>query len=207
MPTSRYCDHRPRSISASRSSRAAGLPGLTRRRSPPMRAVSSPRSASARAGSPAARSSITRSSMLAAKVTPQALTACRSQGASSQGRDGSRAPARLLASRDPRSPIRRPMVWRASLAGSGAAHSSAMVGAAAPRSKIPAARIATTAGPAIRPSAAGSQADQRAFIAILRQHRGRIDGGPGGAHGVGASWRSSLASFSSCHRAAGMGWR
>ncbi len=54
--------------------------------------------ASARAGSPRACSSITRSSMLATKVTPAALIACRSQGASNHGSAGSRAPSAELAS-------------------------------------------------------------------------------------------------------------
>ena len=42
--------------------------------------------------SPRSCSSITRSTMLATKVTPLALTACRSQGASSQGLNASRTP-------------------------------------------------------------------------------------------------------------------
>jgi hypothetical protein len=55
------------------------------------------RTPSARAGFPRARSSMTRSSRLETNVTPLALTACRSQGASSHGFDGSRYPSELLA--------------------------------------------------------------------------------------------------------------
>jgi len=48
----------------------------------PMRALTLSRTAAALAASPRARSSITRSTRLAAKVTPAALTTCRSFGAS-----------------------------------------------------------------------------------------------------------------------------
>ncbi len=61
-----------------------------------------PRIASALAGSPAARSSITRSTIERAKVTPQALSACRSQGA--RQRDRPRPP--------PGEPSGRPTVAR-----------------------------------------------------------------------------------------------
>ena len=53
-----------------------------RLRSPPTSSSTRPRIAKARFGSPRACSSITRSSRLVTKVTPLALTACRSTGAS-----------------------------------------------------------------------------------------------------------------------------
>ena len=60
-------------------------PGGCRAGSAPISPAMRSRIASARAGSPAARSSMTRSTIERAKVTPQALSACRSQGASSRG--------------------------------------------------------------------------------------------------------------------------
>ena len=56
-----------------------------------MTATMARRTLSALAGSPRACSSITRSSMLATNVTPAALIACRSYGASSHGNAGARA--------------------------------------------------------------------------------------------------------------------
>ena len=80
MPTSRYCDHMPLATSTSFTRAASGEPGLMPRRSGPTIAWISRRAPSASAGLPFARSSITRSSRLATKVTPLALTACRSRG-------------------------------------------------------------------------------------------------------------------------------
>ena len=82
MPTSRYCDHMPFATSASFSAAAVGEPGTTVVRSWPIALPSSRRIASAAPGLPRARSSITRSSRLSTKVTPAALIACRSLGAS-----------------------------------------------------------------------------------------------------------------------------
>ena len=92
MPTSRYCDQRPRAVSISFALRAASEPGLMAVRSTPSSAMSLLRIASAARGSPLVRSSITRSSRLAAKVTPQALMAWRSTGASRKGSASSRRP-------------------------------------------------------------------------------------------------------------------
>src|SRR5512132_1773211 len=105
MPTSRYCDHMPRSTSTSFTRAASADPGRTPARSGPMIAWISRRTPSAREGSPFARSSMTRSSRLAMNVTPLAFTAWRSHGARSHGRDRSRCPSVLLpmmASRLPR---------------------------------------------------------------------------------------------------------
>ena len=88
MPTSRYWDHMPLATRTSLMRAASGEPGLMPRRSGPTMAWISRRAPSARAGLPLARSSITRSSMLATNVTPLALTACRSAGASSHGLRG-----------------------------------------------------------------------------------------------------------------------
>ena len=85
MPTSRYCDQAPCSISTRLSSAACGLPGTSLARSPPSCAAMLLRMASAFSGAPRACSSMTRSSMESGKVTPAALMACRSMGASSQG--------------------------------------------------------------------------------------------------------------------------
>ena len=60
-------------------------PGFRRDRSSPTSAVISLRMVTAAAGLPRAFSSMTRSSIEMAKVTPAALMACRSTGASSQG--------------------------------------------------------------------------------------------------------------------------
>ena len=85
MPTSRYCDHMPWANNTSLSWAASVDPGTTLRRLSPITATTARRTASARLASPRACSSITRSNMLATKVTPAALTACKSQGARNQG--------------------------------------------------------------------------------------------------------------------------
>ena len=92
IPTSRYWLQSPSSIRAAFTSPAASEPGTTLERLSPMRAPMRARMASARAGSPAACSSMTRSTMERAKVTPHALTDCRSHGAShsNDSSDGSR---------------------------------------------------------------------------------------------------------------------
>ena len=83
MATSRYCDHMPSAISVSFSFCASAEPGTTDLMSVPMRSASCWRISWARPGTPLARSSITRSMADTANVTPQALTHCRSVGASS----------------------------------------------------------------------------------------------------------------------------
>ena len=94
MPTSRYCDHAFCAISASFTRAASSEPGFTASFSP-MIVTSALRTDSALAGSPRACSSITRSSMLDTNVTPAALIACRSFGASSHGLAGSRATSNI----------------------------------------------------------------------------------------------------------------
>src|SRR5438445_107490 len=148
IPTSRYCDHMPRATRTSLMRAASGDPGLTPRRSGPMMAWISRRTPSASAGLPRARSSMTRSSRLATKVTPLALTACRSQGASSQGREESRWPSRLLATMSPRRP-RAGASLMAARSSSGAAtfRRWLTVGYDGARSTTSFPRTATTLGP------------------------------------------------------------
>ncbi len=98
MPTSRYWLQAPCAISTSFSRIASGDPGFSFDRSSPTRRVTSSRIAAAAVRSPRARSSITRSSIDTANVTPAALIACRSIGASSQGRCGSRVSGGVFAS-------------------------------------------------------------------------------------------------------------
>ena len=82
IATSRYSDHMPSSTSAAFSASASGDPGTTERMLPPTRSSRRARTATAADASPRARSSITRSSADTAKVTPDALTHCRSIGLS-----------------------------------------------------------------------------------------------------------------------------
>ena len=82
IPTSRYCDQAPCRVRCSFRRIAAFEPGSIFERSAPMTSVMVRRIASALLASPRACSSITRSSRLVAKVTPAALSACRSHGAS-----------------------------------------------------------------------------------------------------------------------------
>ncbi len=117
MPTSRYCDHRPCSISSAFSFIACAEPGTTAARSSPISARTRLRTSTARLASPRVCSSITRSSMLAAKVTPAALMTCRSQGARKYGLASSGAAA-LLASSSWMLPMRCPGVRFTSVAGS-----------------------------------------------------------------------------------------
>ena len=105
MPTSRYCDHIPRAISASFSRCASSEPGGCRR-APPRLGRDRLSNGQAAAASPWLCSSMTRSSMLVTKVTPQALIACRSTGARKYGSRGSRAPLGVLARISPQT-IRR----------------------------------------------------------------------------------------------------
>jgi hypothetical protein len=86
------------------------------------------------AASPRACSSITRSSMDATKVTPAALIACRSQGASSQGSVVLRTSQALLASTAAVSASGVPWNPRTAAAGSSSSSRWAMVGASRDRS-------------------------------------------------------------------------
>ena len=79
-----YCDHAPCDQHLLHRA-ASGEPGRTRARSSPITATIALRTDSAFVGSPRACSSMTRSSMLDTKVTPLALIACKSHGASNQG--------------------------------------------------------------------------------------------------------------------------
>ncbi len=97
MPTSRYWLQAFCSISTCFRCAASGEPGFSFARSSPTRRVTSARIAAAAVRSPRARSSITRSSIEIAKVTPAALIACRSIGASSQGLARSRVRGGVLA--------------------------------------------------------------------------------------------------------------
>ena len=127
MPTSRYCDQAPLACSISFSRMASGPPGLTLERSLPTSAVTSARKVLARAASPRACSSITRSIMLTAKVTPAALMACRSIGASSHGLAASRRPGGVLASSASSGPMAVPLAWVSAATGSGCSVRSRMV--------------------------------------------------------------------------------
>ena len=148
MPTSRYCDHRPRACSTRlerarlRPSPAAALPARRRSRPAPRRARR--RRAPCRLR---ACSSITRSIRLAAKVTPAALTTCRSQGASRCAQPGSRSDRAVLRSSSSRLPTRRPGTARTRPAASSCSSSSLIVAKCADTSNTPSLRIATTEGP------------------------------------------------------------
>ena len=91
---------------------------------------------------------MTRSSIETAKVTPAALIACRSIGASSHGLPASRLVARRVGE-DVVERGRSARPWRraASPAGSGASQRSRMVGAVAEMSTSSTPRTATTDGP------------------------------------------------------------
>ncbi len=149
MPTSRYCDHARCAISASFTRAASGEPGRTAARLSPMIATIERRTDSAFAGSPRACSSITRSSMLDTKVTPAALIACRSHGASSQGRCASRAGSDELASTSASDPMicARPMPARNAATGSSSSSRSRIVGATRDRSSTSLPRTTTGSGP------------------------------------------------------------
>src|SRR4051794_7717978 len=140
IATSRYCDHRPSSISASLSRAAASLPGTTERIAPPMRCSSFSRISPASRKSPRARSSMTRSIAEMAKVTPAALTACRSTGARMRP-VGRRSSSSMPNRRSP-----------GTLAGSGRSIRSAIVGAERDTSSIAPPRITTGVGPSSRSS-------------------------------------------------------
>ena len=171
MPTSRYCDQAPWATRCSLSRSAAARARLDRPQVgadhglDPLRGCRRPGR-----DRPCTCSSTTRSSMLRAKVTPAALSACRSTGASSQGCAGSRRSQRLLARIGASVADAARLGGRARATGSAALHSSLMVGTSGVRSNTPSARIATTAGPggiARQPD----PADQGAGAAVRRQGR------------------------------------
>ena len=85
--------------------------------------------------------------METAKVTPAAFTACRSIGASSQGRAGSRVSGGVLASNASRLPTGSPSAARRAAAGSADSHKSRIVGKWREMSTAAPSRIATTEGP------------------------------------------------------------
>src|SRR5882672_7961524 len=151
IPTSRYCDHAPCAIKTCLTRAACSEPGTMPARLSPNTVASEARIASARAASPRACSSITRSSRLATKVTPLALTGCRSQGASSQGRVLSRVGSQLLASMGSNSATRGACRSRNALriAATGWSSSSSwlVVGARCERSKNAPPSKVTTTGP------------------------------------------------------------
>ena len=120
-------------------------PGTMSRRSRRSARRCAPRTASAFAGSPRARSSITRSSIERAKVTPQALIACRSQGASSR-RPSPRARERPTISASV--PRERPSAVRSQPAGSSRSRRSRIVGTSGEVTSMTApSRSTTTQGP------------------------------------------------------------
>ncbi|MNE67083.1 hypothetical protein D3C80_1626710 [compost metagenome] len=111
-----------------------------------MTAVTRARMASARAASPAARSSMTRSIIERAKVTPQAFTAWRSQGASRRIFELS-PPA---VTRSVTDASRSPSSARTWAMGSGSSNRSRMVGASFEvMSTIAPSLMVTSAGPSI----------------------------------------------------------
>jgi hypothetical protein len=120
-----------------------------------MTATIARRTLSARAGSPRACSSMTRSSMLATKVTPAALIACKSHGARSQGCEDARRPSAELASASARLATRGSLPgFRIVWAGSRRFMSALEVGAMLERSTRSSPRTATSTAP----STAGTQA-------------------------------------------------
>ena len=147
MPTSRYCDQAPALTSASLSRIAAGEPGLSVLRSSPRTLTISSRAFAAPSRLPRARSSITRSSSDCAKVTPAALIACRSMGASKRVLFGPPLSRGVWARMSLSAPTGGPSAARSASAGEGVSQRSRMVGNAALMSKTPCFLIATTEGP------------------------------------------------------------
>ncbi len=174
IPTSRYCDQAPCAISTDLRCMASGEPGFSLEKSSPTSRVISARMPAAAPRSPRARSSMTRSSIEIAKVTPAALMACRSIGASSQGDAGSRASSGVLRRMSSSEPIRSPLASSRASAGSGVSQRSRMVGNRAVMSKTPSGLMATTAGPPerSRPPDAGRQT--RPASAPSVPSRGRV---------------------------------
>ncbi|MNV53541.1 hypothetical protein D3C71_1456950 [compost metagenome] len=146
MPTSRYCDHWPRSTNSAFSLAAWSDPGRKRDRSEPIKACIRTRISSARLASPPASSSIIRSSRLMAKVTPAALMGCRSQGAKR------RTPpwfCKVASIKARTSPNDSPLALFASATRSGRSSRSETVGATAVMSMTSPLRTTTTLGPSM----------------------------------------------------------
>ena len=163
MPTSRYWLQAPCSISTCFRCAASADPGFSFARSSPTSRLTSARIAAAALRSPRARSSITRSIIDSTNVTPAALIACRSIGASSHGRSRSRPSGGVLASTSSSLPMRSPCAARRRPAGASASHRSRMVGKLADMSSRSPSRTATTDGPPTsgrqtRPASAASAA-------------------------------------------------
>ena len=129
IPTSRYWDHTPWPISTSRNRAACADPGLTLRRLSPITLTTERRTASARPASPRACSSMTRSSIDATNVTPAALIACRSHGASNHALPASRCSTSVLASTAAVSAMGGPPNSRTVPTGSAISSSCVQVGA------------------------------------------------------------------------------
>ena len=128
MPTSRYWLQAPCSISTCFRCAASADPGFNFARSSPTSRLTTVRISAAALRSPRARSSITRSIIDRTNVTPAALIACRSIGASSQGLPRSRPSVGVLASTSSSLPIRSPVAARRRSAGASVSHRSRMVG-------------------------------------------------------------------------------
>ncbi|MGF6546591.1 hypothetical protein QFZ96_001661 [Paraburkholderia youngii] len=146
MPTSMYCDHASRRSSSAFSFIAASEPGLIFDRSVPIVDAIVSRTSFAFAGSPPACSSITRSIRLTANVTPQALIACTSHGASRRTA-GVLAPARFASISCATGPSGAPGALRANCAASSRSNRSAVVGTLAVMSNTSPPRTTTTHGP------------------------------------------------------------
>ena len=149
IPTSRYCDQAPCAISVALSARASLDPGTNRLRSPPSCAATCVRIASAFSGAPLACSSITRSSIERANVTPAALIACRSTGANSHGRSGSRVASGVLAIIEASPASRVLSALRTRSAASARSQRSRIVGTIWVMSWMRSPRMATMHGPAL----------------------------------------------------------
>ncbi|MDR8939634.1 hypothetical protein FEP80_00153 [Burkholderia multivorans] len=150
MPTSRYWDHALRRCSSSFSRIAASEPGRIFDRSAPITLLIVSRTARAFAGSPPACSSITRSTRLTANVTPHALIACTSHGASSVG--PAPLPSRVAASSASTRPSDSPAAWRTTSSRSARSNRSAVVGTVRVMSNTSPRLTTTTLGPACAPS-------------------------------------------------------
>ena len=147
MPTSRYWLQAPCSISTCFRCAASADPGFNFARSSPTSRLTTVRISAAALRSPRARSSITRSIIDRTNVTPAALIACRSIGASSQGLPRSRPSVGVFASTSSSLPIRSPVAARRRSAGASVSHRSRMVANVADMSIRSPSRTATTEGP------------------------------------------------------------
>ena len=146
-----------------RPSPASASPDRRRPAGSPRRG-SPPRRSGRRARAPRSRAR----SSTATNVTPAALIACRSIGASSHGLPRSRRSGGVLASTSSSAPMRSPLAARRRSAGASASHRSRMVGKLADMSNRSPSRTATTDGP---PTSGPPDASrQRGLRAVVRQH-------------------------------------